>query len=218
MVRAMGVLGINEKDQESLWKVLAAILLLGIFHSFKYLFYYTNFKQEMFLSSRKRIPPVVNPLSTLRTPMVLTSLSLIHSSISSFHFEVFVIFIFSYLVVQSVAKVLNVDHYALTRSLTSRTITSGTQKRMSTITVPLDTAQVYILLFSLLFSFKLIFVYRPSIQEMLWQRLCTRECSTGSLLKLMLTSRLLRSPRTFTLLDCLISMDSKSSIRTPSSS
>lgn len=36
---------------------------------------------------------------------------------------------------------LHCDELALTRALTTRTITSGTQKRMSTITVPLDTAQ-----------------------------------------------------------------------------
>lgn len=32
VVRAMGVLGIKEKDQDSLWKVLAAILLLGMLY------------------------------------------------------------------------------------------------------------------------------------------------------------------------------------------
>jgi len=96
VTRAMGVLGITEKDQESLWKVLAAILLLGN----------VSFKEQEDPTSRQ---PTVN----LENPNV----------------------------VKSVAQILSVDHFALTRALTSRTITSGTQKRMSTITVPLDTNQ-----------------------------------------------------------------------------
>lgn len=96
VVRAMGVLGINEKDQDSLWNILAAILLLGNL----------GFTEQEDPTSRQPVVQMANPK-----------------------------------VVSNIAQVLHVDEFVLTRALTTRTITSGTQKRMSTITVPLDTAQ-----------------------------------------------------------------------------
>lgn len=96
VVRAMGVLGISEKDQDSLWNILAAILHLGN----------VRFKEQEDPTSRQPVVSMENPK-----------------------------------VVQTVAQVLHVDEFVLARALTTRTITSGTQKRMSTITVPLDTVQ-----------------------------------------------------------------------------
>eukprot|EP00026_Physarum_polycephalum_P001521 Phypoly_transcript_01523.p1 GENE.Phypoly_transcript_01523~~Phypoly_transcript_01523.p1 ORF type:complete len:1002 (+),score=198.77 Phypoly_transcript_01523:159-3164(+) len=96
VVRAMEVLGIGEKDQEALWNVLAAILLLGN----------VTFNAHEDAASRQQNVTIKDTK-----------------------------------VVDAIANVLKVDKHALTRALTTRTITSGTQKRMSTITVPLDTTQ-----------------------------------------------------------------------------
>jgi myosin-1 len=96
VVRAMGVLGIDEKDQGALWNVLAAILLLGN----------VRFTEQEDPTSRQPVVQLENPKVTA-----------------------------------SVSEVLHVDQFVLNRALTTRTITSGTQRRMSTITVPLDTAQ-----------------------------------------------------------------------------
>jgi myosin-1 len=75
-------------------------------------------------------------------------------------------------VVDSIIKVLQVDKHAFSRALTTRTITSGTQKRMSTITVPLDTAQVHplITLFILYLILAQALYSRDALAKALYER------------------------------------------------